>query len=174
MPSNGKLIWKYPFKNKYAVHPNTPVKVGEKNIFISSGYKFGAEVLEINGSNAKQLWKNDECANHFQGVAFYKGRIFSASDGRGLFCFNPADGNVVYNIKEAKKTSFCILADGMMITYDEKGGKVLLLKVDENGYEVKSSFKVNYGNDQHWSSPVVANGVLYLRRGKGFAAFAVK
>lgn len=171
--STGKLLWKYPFRNKYAVQPNTPVQVGKNRIFLSAGYKFGSEVLEIKDGKARQLWKNGKCANHFQGVAFFKGKIFSPSDGKGVFCFDPENGNVVYTIKEAKKTSFCILANGMMITYDEKGGKVLLLKVDESSYEVKGSFKVTYGNDQHWSSPVVANGILYMRRGKGFAAFAV-
>lgn len=170
--STGKLIWKYAYRNKYAVHPNTPVLVGKDSIFISSGYGYGAEVITIEGSNAKQLWKEKSSDNHFQGVALYKGRIFSSGGGK-LWCFDPATGKAVYTVKEAKKTSFCILKDGMMITYDEKGGKVLLLKVDADKYEVKGSFSVKYGNDQHWSSPVVANGVMYLRRGKGFAAYAV-
>ncbi|MDA3923761.1 MAG: PQQ-binding-like beta-propeller repeat protein [Kiritimatiellae bacterium] len=171
--STGKLIWKYSFHNKYAVHPNTPVLCGKDRVFISSGYKYGAEVIEIKGSNVKQLWKEDKASNHFQGVAFYKGRIFSASDGKGLWCFNPATGKPAYIIKEAKKSSFCILKDGMMITYDEKGGNVLLLKVDASKYEIKGEFKIGYGNNQHWSSPVVSDGVMYLRHGKGFGAFKV-
>ena len=170
--ATGKLLWKYPYKNKYSVHPNTPVLVGKDRVFLTSGYGYGAEVIEINGSNVKQLWKEKGSDNHFQGVAFYKGRIFSSGGGK-LWCFDPENGKAVYTVNEAKKTSFCILANGMMITYDENGGKVLLLKVDENGYEVKGSFKIEYGNDQHWSSPVVAGGVMYLRRGRGVAAFAV-
>jgi len=171
--ATGNLIWKYAYRNKYAVHPNTPVLCGKDRVFISSGYKYGAEVIEIKGSNVKQLWKENKASNHFQGVAFYKGRIFSASDGKGLWCFNPATGKPAYIIKEAKKSSFCILANNMMITYDDKGGNVMLLKVDENKYEVKGSFKIKYGNNQHWSSPVVSGGVMYLRHGKGLAAFAV-
>ncbi len=169
---SGKLLWKYAYRNKYAVHPNTPVLVGTDRVFITSGYGYGAEVLEIKGSNVKQLWKEQGSDNHFQGVAFYKGRIFSSGGGK-LWCFDPATGKAVYTVREASKTSFCILADGMMITYDEKGGSVLLLKVDENSYEVRGSFKIGYGNDQHWSSPVVAHGVMYLRRGRGVGAFAV-
>ncbi len=171
-PENGKLIWKYAYRNKYAVHPNTPVLVGKDRIFISSGYGYGAEVLEINGSSVKQLWKENASDNHFQGVAFYQGRIFSSGGGK-LWCFDPADGRVIYTVNEAKKTSFCIMANGMMITYDENGGNVLLLKVDADKYEIKGNFKIAYGNDQHWSSPVVSGGVMYLRRGKGMAAFAV-
>jgi outer membrane protein assembly factor BamB len=169
---SGKLLWKYAYRNRHAVHPNTPVLVGKDRIFISSGYKYGAEVLEINGDQVKQLWKEQASDNHFQGVAFYKERIFSSGGGK-LWCFEPATGKVVYTVDEAYKTSFCILGNSMMITYDEKGGKVLLLKIDENSYAVNGEFKVEYGNDQHWSSPVVAHGVMYLRRGKGMAAFAV-
>lgn len=171
-PATGKLLWKYPHRNKHAVHPNTPVLAGKDRVFVSSGYGYGAEVIEIKGGEAKQLWQEKASDNHFQGVAFYKGRIFS-SGGNKLWCFDPATGKAVYTVNEARKTSFCILKDGMMITYDENGGQVLLLKVDENKYEVKSSFKIGYGNDAHWSSPVVSGGVLYLRRGKGLAAFAV-
>ncbi len=171
--SNGKLLWKYAYRNKHAVHPNTPVLVGKDLVFISSGYRYGAEVLEIKGSDVKQLWKSDACSNHFQGFAFFKGRIFSPGDGKGLFCFEPTTGNVVYIIKEAKKASFCILKDGMLIAYDANGGKVMLFKVDANSYEVRSEFRIAYGNDQHWSSPVVSGGVMYLRHGKGFAAYAI-
>ena len=169
---NGKLLWKYAYRNKHAVHPNTPVLCGKDRVFLTAGYKYGAEVLEINGNDVKQLWKVKKSDNHFQGVAFYKGRVFSSGGGK-LWCFDPATGEAAYTVAEAKKTSFCILANNMMITYDDKGGKVMLLKVDENKYEVKGSFKIKYGNDQHWSSPVVAGGVMYLRHGKGLAAFAV-
>ncbi len=170
--ASGGVLWKYAYRNRHAVHPNTPVLAGQDRVFISSGYKYGAEVIEIKGNDVKQLWKEKASDNHFQGVAFYKGRIFSSGGGK-LWCFDPSSGRAVYTVEEANKTSFCILGNGMMITYDEKGGKVLLLKVDENSYTVNGTFKITYGNDQHWSSPVVAHGVMYLRRGRGLAAFAV-
>ncbi|MDD2597644.1 MAG: PQQ-binding-like beta-propeller repeat protein [Kiritimatiellae bacterium] len=171
-PATGKVLWKHAHRNKHAVHPNTPVSAGKDRVFVSSGYKYGAEVLEINGGEVKQLWQDKSVDNHFQGVAFYKGRIFT-SGGNKFWCLDPASGKAVYTVNEARKTSFCILKDDMMITYDEHGGQVLLLKADENKYEIKGSFKITYGNDAHWSSPVVSGGVMYLRRGKGLAAFAV-
>jgi len=170
--ATGKLIWKYAYRNKYAVHPNTPVLVGEDRIFITSGYGYGAEVIDIKGDKATQVWQEKASDNHFQGVAFYKGLIYTSGGGK-LWCFDPATGKAVYTINEANKTSFCILGFDMMITYDEKGGNVMLLKIEPNKYEVKGSFKIEYGNDQHWSSPVVSGGVMYLRHGKGLAAFAV-
>ncbi len=171
-PDTGTLLWKYECLTERGIHPNTPVRCGKDRIYVSSGYKHGSEVFEVNGADVKRIWFEQRCDNHFQGAAFYQGRIFTSGGGT-LWCFDPADGRAVYTVKEASKVSFCILAEGMMITYDAEGGTVLLLKVDENGYAVRGSFKVEYGNDQHWASPVVAGGVLYLRHGKGIAAFAV-
>jgi len=167
----GKLIWKHPHRNQHAVHPNTPVLCGEDKIFISSGYRFGSEMLEIAGNEAKRVWTHKASDNHFQGFAFYLGRIFSAGGGK-LWCFDPKDGSEVYTVEGAKKTSFCITPVGM-ITYDENGGKVMLVDVKADSAKVISSFDIKYGNGHHWSSPVVANGVLYLRRGNGVAAFDI-
>jgi len=167
----GAPLWQHPHRNKYAVHPNPPVLCGKDRIFVSSGYGFGSEIIEIAGGEAKLVWSDKSWDNHFQGVAFYKGRIFSSGGGR-LSCFDPEACRVVYNVEGAKKTSFCITPVGM-ITYDENGGSVTLVQVGADSAKIVSSFKVAYGNGPHWSSPVVANGALYLRRGKGLAAFAV-
>ncbi len=172
----GQPLWKHPHHNQYAVHPNTPVLCGKDRLFLSSGYSFGSEAIAISGGEAKLVWSDKETGNHFQGAAFYKGRIFSAGGPKmgseRLACLDPDTGRTVYTVPGAQKTSFCITPAGM-ITYDEKGGGVMLVEVTPDACKVISSFKIDYGNGQHWSSPVVANGVLYLRRGKGLAAFAI-
>lgn len=168
---NGQPLWKHPHRNQYAVHPNTPVLCGKDRLFISSGYKYGSEMVDVVGGQAKLVWSDKASDNHFQGIAVYRGRIFSAGGGK-LSCFDPADGRVVYTVEGAKKTSFCITPVGM-ITYDVMGGTVMLVDVKPDSSKMISSFKIDYGNGEHWSSPVVADGVLYLRRGKGIAAFAI-
>jgi len=169
----GKVLWKHAHRNQHAVHPNTPVLVGPNKIFISSGYRYGSEMLEISPDGAKAVWTDKGSDNHFQGFTIYEGRVYSSGGGR-LSCFDPKDGRKVYDVPDARKTTFCITPSGM-ITYDEHGGKVMLVDIKSNPNEAKviSSFTVDYGNDPHWSSPMVANGVLYLRRGKGLAAFDI-
>ena len=167
----GRPLWKHPHRNKHAVHPNTPVLCGKDRVFVSSGYGYGSEILEISGGAARVAWADKGADNHFQGVAFYQGRVFSSGGGR-LSCFDPATGRQVYCVEGAKKTSFCVTPAGL-ITYDAADGKVSLVQVTPDAGKVVSSFKVDYGNGPHWSSPVVSDGVLYLRRGKGLAAFAV-
>jgi outer membrane protein assembly factor BamB len=168
---SGRPLWKFAHQNKYSVHPNTPVLCGKDRLFISSGYGYGAEVIEVSGGSAKRVWADKSSDNHFQGAAFYKGRVFSSGGGK-FSCFDPATGKIVYSVAGAKKTSFCITPVGL-ITYDENGGNVMLVRADANACQVVSSFKVAYGNGPHWSSPVVSDGVLYLRRGKGLAAYEI-
>lgn len=168
----GTPIWKVAHRNQYAVHPNPPLLVGENKIFVSSGYKYGSEMIEVSGNDAKIVWKDKSSDNHFQGTALYEGRIFSSGGGR-LSCFDPKDGKELCKVEGAKKTSFCITPVGM-ITYDENGGNVMLVDVKSCPCKVVSSFKVTYGDGPHWSSPVVSDGVLYLRRGKGVAAFDIR
>jgi len=172
----GQPLWTHPFRNEYAVHPNTPVLCGKDRLFLSAGYSYGSEVIEISGGAAKSVWRDQTTGNHFQGAAFYRGRIFSAGgpkmNDERFACLDPATGKVVYFVAGAKKPSFCITPVGV-ITYDEKGGSVMLVDVGPDAHKVISSFKIDYGNGPHWSSPVVSDGVLYLRHGKGLAAYAV-
>ena len=168
----GTPLWKVGHRNKYAVHPNTPLLVGENKIFVSSGYGHGSEMIEVSGNDAKIVWKDKSSDNHFQGATLYEGRIFSSGGGK-LSCFNPKDGTEMCKVEGAKKTSFCITPVGM-ITYDENGGNVMLVDVKSCPCKVISSFKINYGEGPHWSSPVVSDGILYLRHGKGVAAFDIR
>ena len=168
----GTPLWKVAHRNKYAVHPNTPILVGENKLFVSSGYGYGSEMIEVSGNAAKVVWKDKSSDNHFQGATLYDGRIFSSGGGR-LSCFDPKNGKELCTVEGAKKTSFCITPAGM-ITYDENGGKVMLVDIKSCPCKTISSFKINYGDGTHWSSPVVSDGILYLRRGKGVAAFDIR
>lgn len=168
----GVVQWKYPYRNKYSVHPNPPILIGENRVFLSSGYNYGSEAIEIAGDTARKVWEDKSNSNHFQGFTLYKGRIYS-SGGNKLSCYDPKDGRQIYTVAGAKKTSFCITPVGM-ITYDELGGGVMLVDIQPDAYSVISSFKVTYGAGPHWSSPVVADGVLYIRHGKVMTAFKIK
>ncbi len=168
----GTPLWKVGHRNQHAVHPNTPILVGPNKIFVSSGYKYGSEMIEIKGSDATIVWKDKSSDNHFQGTAIYDGRIFSSGGGR-LSCFDPKDGKELCSVGEARKVTFCITPAGL-IAYDENSGKVMLISIKSCPCKVISSFSIKYGEKQHWSSPVVADGVLYLRRGTGVAAFDIR
>ena len=66
-----------------------------------------------------------------------------------------------------------VYADGRLYGYVESG-KVVLVNPDPESFEAVGSFEITRGEGQHWSHPVVANGVLYVRHGDVLMAFDVK
>lgn len=171
---NGAVVWKVPQKNKWSVHPNTPVVFDDK-IFISSGYGYGSHLLKLaaDGSAADVVWKQEALDSQFHGVLYAKDRLFGSAHSSCLMALDPEDGRVVYQVKEVRQAAI-VYADGCIYGYDEKGGGVSLVEVETDTYKIKGSFKMTKGNGQHWAHPVVANGVLYIRHGKALVAYDVK
>ena len=63
-------------------------------------------MIEVSGGVAKSVWFDKETGNHFQGAAFYKGRIFSAGGpkmgGEKFACLDPETGKTVYAVPGAQ------------------------------------------------------------------------
>jgi hypothetical protein len=61
----------------------------------------------------------------------------------------------------------------MLYTYGEKG-EMGLVKINPNGYEQVSSFRVRKGSKEHWAHPVISDGRLYLRHGEALMCYDIK
>ena len=63
----------------------------------------------------------------------------------------------------------------MLYIYDNARGNVILAKpVPEKGFEEISRFQITEGANEHWCHPVIADKVLYIRRGDTLMAFDLK
>ncbi len=172
---NGELLWQLPHKNRYGVHPNTPVLLDGHRVVVSSGYGHGTEGIEIgeDGRSASQVWSAKRPDNHFQGMVAIDGRVYASAGGGPLMCLDGKDGHVLYDVKEVKKAAL-VAAGTQLIAYADKSGAVTLVNARPDGYSIGGSFKVDYGDGPHWAHPVIANGVLYVRHGRVLAAYAIK
>jgi hypothetical protein len=70
-------------------------------------------------------------------------------------------------------TGALISADNMLYYYNQKG-EFFLISYKNGDIEKVSSFKITKGTMQHFSHPVINNGVLYQRHGKTLMAFNIK
>ncbi len=88
-----------------------------------------------------------------------------------LMSLDMESGKVTSELKIGRGAT--IYADGMIYLYDEKGNVHL---VNPNGSELKevSTFKVTRGTKEHFSHPVIGNGVLYICHGKSLMAYDLK
>jgi hypothetical protein len=175
--ATGRVLWKAPHRNRYAVHPNTPLALEGDRVVVASGYGYGAELYQIlrgaDGSfSAERKWQATEMDNHIHGLLSYQGGIFGAGSGGGLCRVDPATGAVTYRVDEAQRASVA-LVPGFVIAYAERGGTVHLIEAGTASYTIKGRFKVGFGEGPHWAHPSVANGVLYIRHGKDLAAYAI-
>ena len=66
-----------------------------------------------------------------------------------------------------------IYADGMIYSYDERGG-MSLIRPNPEKFELVSKFDITMGTEQHWAHPVINDGVMYIRRGDALMAYRVK
>jgi len=170
----GKVLWKVHQRNRYAVHPNTPLFF-DSMLFVSSGYRHGSQLLRLSadGSKASQVWTEKKLDCHHEGVLRIDGYIYGCPSRGRLSCLDPKDGKVLYTVEEVRKASITY-AGGRLYTYDEKGGNVTLLEVSPKGYKVHGQFAMKAGSGKHWAHPVVANGTLYIRHGEALTAFDIK
>jgi outer membrane protein assembly factor BamB len=174
--SNGTLMASYNLEGyEYdGEHCNTPV-YSEGNIyFVGNDIPGqGAFKLELSpdGKEIKELWRNPEIKNNFGGLVVVDGSLFTTVKGNKLVSLDPESGVVADTLKVA--TGSIIFADNKFIIYGNNGTTNL---VNFQGGEMKigGEFKVSGGTGQHFSHPVLANGIMYIRQGDALMAYRVK
>ena len=169
----GRLLWSESFIAKYPNHANT-ILYEDSAIFTAApiGHGFLKYSLSDDGSSITKIWHDTIIGNYFGGMIKLDTNIFTGAGGRSkyLLMLN-ANTGVKKDSLETGNGSI-IHADGMLYTYAHKNGKVCL--VDAETFEIKGNFKVKKGTKEHFSHPVIKNGVLYIRHGDALLAYDIK
>ena len=63
-PDDGDIIWSFPWRTEFDVNAADPLVAGNR-IFISSNYRRGCAVLEVDQDGVTALWENYEFNSHF-------------------------------------------------------------------------------------------------------------
>jgi outer membrane protein assembly factor BamB len=171
--NNGKIIWKD--KLSKGILP-----LVDKNRFYFNGDNFlnkGGRMYGLNNdlNNCSVLWKDTINANYMGGTLLIGNKIFGSSESKqiGLFCMDAGTGKLNGFNKEINGCNM-IAADGMIYCYEDKSGRVCLLKNNENSLSFVSSFKVKLGNGPNLAHLSIANGLLFIRHGKVLMAYDIK
>lgn len=127
--------------------------------------------LSDDGGKITETWFNKNIRNNFNGFVTEGGRLFTTVEGNWLKTLNLGNGGVTDSVKVA--TGSIIIADHKLICYG-MNGDVNLIKYGEDGFEIKGSFKVDKGTGHHFSYPVLADGIMYIRHGNALLAYNLK
>ena len=182
---NGKIIWKTNYAKvsgkarRKGINCNTPLLKGDR-LFVTAGYNQGGIMYKIlpNNQGVKMIRKIMDLDPHHGGVVSLGGQIYGSN------WLNNRNGNWVSVDWKTGKTIYekrwkklgkgsTIAADGMLYIYEEKRGTIALVKPGHK-FNVVSQFRIKFGSRQHWSHPVISDGILYVRHGNALAAFDIR
>ena len=176
----GKLLWVHEQDNV----PVSRRKLGpgdthSNSVWFEDGFIYyiagdgnGAVKLKLSddGSEIMQLWRNKAIDNYMAGFVIQDEHLFTCTyNGKDLKRLNTGSGEVEGTLKIG--TGSLILADEKIYYYTLKG---MMYLVDPENLEVISSFKIDKGTKEHFSHPVIHQGILYVRHGNILLAYDIK
>lgn len=173
---DGDLLFRHEHLTKYDINATTP-EFKDGQIFITSGYGSGAEMLKlkVEGKTAsvEKLWDSKTLDNHHGGLVVLDGVIYGSSFSGKWVCLDWADGQPKWTDRLVGKGSLTY-ADGMLYILSEKS-RVGLVPANPNEAKLVSEFKLPDDiSDTSWAHPVVCGGRLYIRHADQLYAFDVK
>ena len=184
--TDGKVLWRVARKGDVAICTTPLYKDGI--VLVGSSYNTGrTTAIKVSGSagvlKAETLYETD-FANHHGGMVIVGDHVYGTADrkkgqDRGnadLKCMELKTGKIVWQNPSVGKGSISY-ADGHLYLHAEKPkeGMVALVEASPEGYKEKGRFSQPDPIGKYaWAYPVVANGRLYIRDGKGLSAYALK
>jgi outer membrane protein assembly factor BamB len=144
-PSDGQLLWTYPFKTPYDCNTATPIQVGQ-NIFISAGENHGCVMLSVvkNGDRyaVKEVWQSVDVKsvlrNEWQTSVLLDGYLYgfdnvgSAGPTTHLTCVDAKTGQTIWRENRFGKGNL-VAADGHLWITTMKG-ELVLVKASPDGF----------------------------------------
>ena len=175
--NTGQFYWQVPQFQGNKIHANSPV-YSKGIVYCSSDNaktNCGLVALKLSedGKSVTTLWRNENYKNLMGGIILKDGHLYGTSYKKNLWsCVDVSDGRILYTYDKLAPGNV-IMADGLFYCYTEKG-EVALVKGTPTSFEIISKFSVTLGTDQHWSHPVIHQGILYIRHGNAFMAYRIK
>lgn len=171
----GDLLWKYHIAILHdGDHANTPVyQAPYLYVITNDDNGKGAIKLELasDGRSVKEVWTNKDVKNDMGGYILHDNKLFVTTENKNLNVLDPATGKVI----EKTRSPFggMLFADNKFIIYGTNGD-VSLFNYEGGKLVPGGTFKVKMGTKEHFSHPVVSNGVLYIRHGEALMAYKIK
>ena len=179
-PKTGKELWRYTFPYKISTAAS-PVVSGDI-VYCSAGYDVGAGAVKITkeglGFKATEIYRfrgNKPLANHWSTPVLKDGYLygmfqFKEYGGGPVKCVDIKDGSVKWE-QPGFGPGHVILAGDQMLALSD-AGELVLISAQPTGYKEIARAKVVDG--KCWTTPVLANGRIYVRSTREAACYEVK
>jgi hypothetical protein len=119
-------------------------------------------------------WSDTVKVSPLGGTVRLGNRIYGTfANIKGLFCMDWETGKILSINKEVSSANL-LVADGMIYGYEDRNGRVFLIKPNGVNTDMVSSFRIKTGSGAHLAHLSIANGTLFIRHGKYLMAYDVK
>jgi outer membrane protein assembly factor BamB len=164
-PANGQIRFTMPFRSRSSasVTAATPLVIGNL-VFVSASYGVGAALLEVNGSQFKKIWANDDSmSNHYSTCVFKDGFLYGfhgrQEEGQELHAIELKTGKIMWS-KERFGAGTVTLAGTRLLVVRENG-ELAIAPVSPKEFRPSESARILGGVIRAY--PAIADGRLYVR-----------
>jgi outer membrane protein assembly factor BamB len=164
-PANGQIRFTMPFRSRSSasVTAATPLVIGNL-VFVSASYGVGAALLEVNGSQFKKIWANDDSmSNHYSTCVFKDGFLYGfhgrQEEGQELHAIELKTGKIMWS-KERFGAGTVTLAGTRLLVVRENG-ELAIAPASPKEFRPSESARILSGVIRAY--PAIADGRLYVR-----------
>jgi outer membrane protein assembly factor BamB len=173
-PSDGSLLWEYPFATYNGINASQPLVIGDNRVFISASYGAGAAMLELSrgangGFSVREVWRNNRMKNRFSSPVLKNGIIYGLDEAI-LAAIDADTGDLKWKGGRYGYGQVLLTGDKLIVLTED--GDLALVRATPDRHEELARFPVLEGKT--WNVPALAGGYLLVRNLAEMAAFDLR
>lgn len=173
---NGEMYWRVEQRQGNKIHANTPVYEDGVIYFSSSSAKKNGGLLALklseDGKSVQQLWRNESLKNLMGGIIVCDAFIYLSKYRSNEWYAVSKETGKENLLTDEFGNGVIVYADGLFYCYNEKG-KVSLVDMSPESFEIKGVFDVPLGTKEHWAHPIIHNKRMYIRHGNALMVYDI-
>lgn len=145
------------------------------NIYYAAGDGNGGVKLRLSedGTTIEEVWRNPGFDSYMGGIVKIGQQVYgSGTSKKEIKSIDIDTGEISDSLKLG--WGAVIAADDLLYYYSQNGKLSLVSYNNQGKLSEISQFKITRGAKEHFSHPVIHNGVLYQRHGQVLMAFDIK
>lgn len=178
----GKLLWSheqdnFPLDKRIPgngdTHSNTVIYENGSIYYAEGDGNCGVKLnLSEDGNKLTEVWRNKSFDSYMGGIVKIGNWLYGGGTAKPqIVSIDATTGILADSIKIG--SGAIIAADDRLYYYSQKG-ELNLLSFNQGKMQKISSFKISKGTREHFSQPVINNGILYQRHGNALMAYDIR
>ncbi len=162
----GEEVWRVKWPTEYGLNASDPIIDGDL-MFISTGYGKGDGLFKIGAGEPEQVWKTKTLRTQLNSAVLYQGNLYGTdgdtTDKAALKCLDFQTGREKWS-QPNFGSGGVMVADGKLLAMSG-AGELMVAPATPSGFKPIARAQVLGG--KCWVVPVLANGLIYCRNGRG-------